>query len=72
MSTSSLTHRRHLRSLGIASMAEVPPDRGSKVLHLCRFPARCCTVCERHKDRCRHERSHRTLFSAVAGRFRPA
>jgi hypothetical protein len=25
-----------------------------KVLHLCRYPEKCCTVCDRHRERCRH------------------
>lgn len=56
MPTLSRARKRPLRNWGILSMADVPPDRGSKVLHLCRFPERCCTVCERHKDRCHHGR----------------
>jgi len=39
---------------GITSLAEVPADPHSKVLHLCRYPEKCCTVCDRHRERCRH------------------
>jgi hypothetical protein len=24
------------------------------VLHLCRYPDKCCTTCDRHLDRCSH------------------
>jgi hypothetical protein len=24
------------------------------VLHLCRFPEKCCTTCDRHRERCAH------------------
>ncbi len=52
-----LTLRRHRASVpgrGITSLAEVPRDPHIKVLHLCRYPERCCTVCDRHRERCRH------------------
>ena len=28
--------------------------RPGRVLHLCRFPEKCCTTCDRHRDRCAH------------------
>jgi len=52
-----LTLRRHrtlLPGRGITSLADVPADPHSKVLHLCRYPEKCCTVCDRHRERCRH------------------
>ena len=52
-----LTLRRHRTSVprrGITSLAEVPRDPHIKVLHLCRYPEKCCTVCDRHRERCRH------------------
>jgi hypothetical protein len=39
---------------GIASLADVQMDRFAKVLHLCRYPDRCCAVCGRHRHRCHH------------------
>lgn len=27
--------------------------RGS-VLHLCRYPEKCCSTCDRHRERCSH------------------
>jgi len=52
-----LTLRRRRSSVpgrGIASLADVPQDPHSKVLHLCRYPDKCCTICHRHRERCRH------------------
>ena len=37
---------------GITTLADVPRDPHSKVLHLCRYPEKCCTVCDRHRQRC--------------------
>ena len=51
--------RRRLPGRGIRTMADVPAERPFKVLHLCRFPEKCCAVCGRHKDRCWHERMRR-------------
>lgn len=39
---------------GITTLADVPRDPHSKVLHLCRYPEKCCTVCDRHRQRCWH------------------
>ena len=42
-----LTLRRHHTSMpgrGITSLADVPIDPHIKVLHLCRYPEKCCTV----------------------------
>lgn len=25
-----------------------------RVLHLCRYPEKCCTTCDRHRERCAH------------------
>ena len=49
-------HRRRapVPGRGITSFAEVPRDRHVKVLHLCRYPEKCCTVCDRHRERCWH------------------
>ena len=41
-------HRRSVPGRGISSIAEVPRDPSSKVLHLCRYPDKCCTICDRH------------------------
>ena len=52
-----LTLRRRgslLPGRGISSLADVPADPHSKVLHLCRYPEKCCTVCDRHRSRCWH------------------
>jgi hypothetical protein len=55
MPISTLRRRRSLApGRGISSLAEVPADPQSKVLHLCRYPEKCCTVCDRHRQRCRH------------------
>ena len=43
---------------GITNLADVPADPHSKVLHLCRYPEKCCTVCGRHRQRCRHPVGH--------------
>jgi hypothetical protein len=51
--------RRRTFGRGITTLADVPADRPSKVLHLCRFPERCCSVCGRHKGGCWHERIRR-------------
>lgn len=37
---------------GIATLADVPVDPHSKVLHLCRYPEKCCKICDRHRKRC--------------------
>jgi hypothetical protein len=56
----TLRRRRSLApGRGISSLADVPADPHSKVLHskvlhLCRYPEKCCTVCDRHRQRCRH------------------
>lgn len=51
----SLTlRRRRPPGPGIKSLAEVPSDPYAKVLHLCRYPEKCCTVCDRHRGRCWH------------------
>ena len=39
---------------GITTLAEVPSDPFAKVLHLCRYPEKCCTICDRHRHRCWH------------------
>src|SRR6185437_14391541 len=39
--------RRRRPGQGIRSLADVPTDRFAKVLHLCRYPDRCCKVCDR-------------------------
>ena len=36
------------------TLADVPRDPYSKVLHLCRYPEKCCAVCDRHRERCWH------------------
>ena len=51
--------RRRAFGRGIVTMADVPTERPFKVLHLCRFPEKCCAVCGRHKDRCWHVMRHR-------------
>lgn len=56
MSTLSLVRKRRLPSRGITTLADVPVDRSFKVLHLCRFPEKCCSVCQRHKSSCWHDR----------------
>jgi hypothetical protein len=51
----TLRRRRNLvPGRGITSLADVPADPHSKVLHLCRYPEECCTVCDRHRSQCRH------------------
>jgi len=34
----------------VGSMA----DSSGNVLHLCRFPEKCCPTCDRHRERCAH------------------
>ena len=47
----TLRRRHRLRpGRGITSLADVPADPHSKVLHLCRYPEKCCTVCDRHRN----------------------
>ncbi len=29
-------------------------DTRGAVLHLCRYPEKCCITCDRHRDRCAH------------------
>jgi hypothetical protein len=60
---STLTLRRHRRSVpgrGITSIADVPEDPHSRVLHLCSYPDKCCTICDRHRDRCWHRAGRRS------------
>lgn len=48
--------RRPVATPAAGSTNQVSPmseTRGA-VLHLCRFPERCCTTCDRHRDRCSH------------------
>src|SRR5664279_817927 len=45
---------------GITSIAEVPENPHSKVLHLCRYPEKCCTICDRHRERCWHRAGRRS------------
>ena len=55
MLTISRRRTRRFTNWGITALADVPPERASKVLHLCRWPADCCPmVCDRHKVNCRH------------------
>ena len=49
------SRRRRGPGRGISSLTDVPTDPCVKVLHLCRYPDRCCTVCGRHRQRCRHQ-----------------
>ncbi|HEY5114528.1 MAG TPA: hypothetical protein VIJ00_03280 [Nakamurella sp.] len=53
-------HRRSVPGRGISSIAEVPRDPSSKVLHLCRYPDKCCTICDRHRERCWHRVGRRS------------
>jgi len=50
----SRPRRTTVRGRGITTLADVPSERHSKVLHLCRYPEKCCTVCDRHRRRCWH------------------
>ena len=55
MPTLNLRRRRwSVPGRGIATLADVPRDPFSKVLHLCRYPEKCCAVCDRHRERCWH------------------
>jgi hypothetical protein len=56
MTTLIPTRRRRVPGRGITALTEVHPVRSFKTLHLCRFPAKCCSVCGRHKDGCWHDR----------------
>lgn len=49
------SRRRRVTGRGITSLADVPIDRFAKVLHLCRYPERCCTICGGDRVRCRHQ-----------------
>ena len=62
MSTLSLTRRRQLPGRGITTLADVPAERPFKVLHLCRFPEKCCSVCQGHKSSCWHDRVRLRAF----------
>ena len=47
-------HRISVPERGITGLAGGPLDRQSRVLHLCRYPRACCTICDRHRQHCRH------------------
>jgi len=58
--------RRRRPGQGIRSLADVPTDRFAKVLHLCRYPDKCCKVCGRYRARCRRHRHVDVPESVVA------
>ena len=47
-------HRSSVPERGITGCGDVPPDPQSRVLHLCRYPEKCCTICDLHRERCWH------------------
>ena len=47
-------HRISVSERGITGHADIPPDPQNRVLHLCRYPEKCCTICDRHRERCWH------------------
>lgn len=55
MGALALTRRHQVPGRGIMTMDEVPNDRALKVVHLCRYPYKCCAVCERHRSGCWHD-----------------
>lgn len=60
MPTLTLRWRRPVPGRGITTLADVPRDPHAKVLHLCRYPEKCCPVCDRHRERCWHPVGRRT------------
>lgn len=51
-------HRISVPGPGITGLADVPRDPHIKVLHLCRYPEKCCAICDRHRERCWHPAGH--------------
>jgi hypothetical protein len=53
-------HRVYVPEYGITNGPDVPLDPQSNVVHLCRYPNRCCTVCDRHREPCGHPTGRRS------------